>query len=206
MQFGNNDLEMLYALKLAEIRRKDNSDMEAHETKAHTFYGPAIKINKLLNRLDGEWASKLSAVVAAPVAPPEPYRGFKYTMEELKAAVTAWASIDITDAEYDDMMARLGFEHRSENAYDSRKMMLMKLGAGGGTGKADKTTKVASGHIDRLMKAAFGIQYLPKLKGERGYRVIDFSPYTRLARFKAMFSSYSFIDDEDPLDDLLEPR
>ena len=73
-------------------------------------------------------------------------------------------------------------------------------------GKADKTTKVASGHIDRLMKAAFGIQYLPKLKGERGYRVIDFSPYTRLARFKAMFSSYSFIDDEDPLDDLLEPR
>ena len=43
---------------------QDNSDMEKHQTKAHKFFRPAIRLYKLLNRLDAEWANKLDAAEA----------------------------------------------------------------------------------------------------------------------------------------------
>ncbi len=77
--------------------------------------------------------------------------------------------------------------------------------ATGSSGKADKTTSVASGLVGRLMKAAFGIEFKPTVVGERGFRVLDFSLYTRLAQLKVEFCTYCFVDDEDPMDDPLEP-
>jgi hypothetical protein len=38
--------------------------MEKHQTKAHKFFRPAIRLYKLLNRLDAEWANKLDAAEA----------------------------------------------------------------------------------------------------------------------------------------------
>ena len=208
LQLGANELEMFYASKLAEIRRKGNSDMEAHQTKAHAFYGPAIKLNKLLNRLDGDWAGKLKAVVAAADGEQAPGGGFEYTLDALKKAMSVWASADITDAEYTDILNRLAFDRRTDNSYRLRPKLLKALGVGSGSGgsggKGDKSNTVASGHMERLMKAAFGIQLVAG--SNRGTRVLDFSLYTRLARLKALFGVYSFVDDEDPLDDPLEPK
>lgn len=78
--------------------------------------------------------------------------------------------------------------------------------ADGSSGKADKTAKVASGHFDRLMKAAFGVEFLPSNPRERGYRTLDCSLYTRLVKYKAGFGAFAIVDDADPLDDPLEPH
>lgn len=121
---------------------------------------------------------------------------------------TAWASADITDDEYIDMMSRLGFPPRSDNYYSTLPVLRKALQppATGSSGKADKTTSVASaGLVGRLMKAAFGIEFKPTVVGERGFRVLDFSLYTRLAQLKVEFGTYCFVDDEDPMDDPLEP-
>jgi hypothetical protein len=102
----------------------------------------------------------------------------------------------------------VAFDRRTDNSYRLRPKLLKALGAGSGSGgsggKGDKSNAVASGHMERLMKVAFGIQLVAG--SERGTRVLDFSLYTRLARLKALFGVYSFIDDEDPLDDPLEPK
>ena len=93
--------------KLEEILKKGGADMEVHQTKAHQFYPPAMKMRKLLDRMDPEWADKLNAGTD----------GLKLAMEVITRSMVDWLSEDITDEEYIDLMNRLGIEYRPVNAY-----------------------------------------------------------------------------------------
>ena len=191
--------------KLEEILDKGGSDMEVYQTKAHKFYPPAIKLRKLMDRIDPEWAGKLNAGTDL----------LKLSVDEMKRAMTEWLSDDITDGEYVDLLKQLGIDGRPVNKYSSRQKMLKALSldastdGGGSGGKGDKTTKMASLHVERLMQPAFGVKFLPSSTKERGHRTLDFSPYTRLVKYKAAFGAFAFVDDPDskydPLDDPLEP-
>jgi hypothetical protein len=154
------DLRKTYDENMNYLMQPDQAAMTVALTKTHRFFQPVISVSQLLDRLIKEWRT-LAGTGA-----------FTFKVADSVGAMSAWLNHDIKDNDtYTNLLKLLDIPRRSSHVYTARGKMIDALSSipnaadadasPQAVGKGDKKAKIATDHVERLVSAAFGMDFVP---------------------------------------------